>query len=130
MTMSLETGDHAMIATAMAIALGLVKALESLITWAVKRSRGKVETARVELGSEPSRMIRETYEATGKIGEIVSLRDGDGVPLVYTPRSALETNVKMAEAIRDLSRDQELECTSRVELTRKIDEILATIKKQ
>lgn len=126
--MPMDTGDHAMIGMAMAIALGLVKALESLITWAVKRSKngGKEEVTKVELGSEPSRMIRETYESTKHVDEIISLRDHDGVPMVYTPRSALENQLKMAEALRDLSRDT----VSRQDaISKKIDEVLSSIKK-
>lgn len=134
--MALDASDHAMIATAMAIALGLVKALESLITWAVKRTRGKEETTKVELATEPSRMIRETYEKTNKIEETVNLRDGDGIPMVYTPRSSLANQVKMAEAIRDLSHSQDNALTGQAEIltgqaeiSRKVDEILSSIKK-
>jgi hypothetical protein len=105
-----------------------LSALESFITWAVKRSKngGKEETLLVELASEPSRMIRESYENSKHTDEIISLRDHDGVPMVYTPRSALENQLKMAEALRDLSKDSS---NRDEEISKKIDEILSNIKK-
>jgi hypothetical protein len=124
---SMNASDHALFTSAMAIALVLVKVLEKCFDWVTKRvSGGKDGATKVELGDEPSRMIRETYEQSKHTDEIVSIRDNDGIPMVYTPRSSLENQLKMAEALRDMSKDT---VSSSEELSRKIDEVLAEIKK-
>jgi hypothetical protein len=125
----MDASDHAILTSALAIALMLVKVLEKSFDWVTKKLTKEKEggTSRVELAEEPSRMIRETYESARRVDEISSVRDHDGIPMVYTPRSALENQLKMAEALRDMSRDT---VSSQEEISRKIDEVLAEIKKR
>jgi len=125
----MDAADHAIITSAMAIALVIVKILERSVDWITKKLTKEKEggVSRVELAAEPSRMIRETYEQTKHADEILSVRDGDGIPMVYTPRSALDNQLKMAEALRDMGRDT---VSSQEQISKKIDEVLAEIKKR
>ena len=125
----MDAGDHAILTSALAIALVLVKVLEKAFDWVTKKISKEKEggVSKVELAAEPSRMIRETYEQTKHTDEILSVRDGDGIPMTYTPRSALENQLKMAEALRDMSRDT---VNTSEQISKKIDEVLAEIKKR
>ncbi len=115
-------GSHALLATLMALAVGLVKVLEKLADWFMKR--GKEEKAMViaSLDAEASRMVRETYEKNSAVHQVVSRTDNDGIPMVYTPRSYLDNQLRMAEALRDVAKNTD----SNAE---KIDEILRSLKR-
>lgn len=121
----MDAHDHVSIGAITAGAIGLVKIMESLVSWASKKVRPGKEKQEVTLAVEPSRMLRETYEHASHVSNIVSLRDGDGIPMVYTPRSALQNQLKMAEAIRDIEVEHR---SNHLEVSRKIDEILSSLK--
>lgn len=140
----METSDHATIGAVITLALGVVKAAEAFINWLIKKSRGKEAAARaltVDLSTEPARMLRETYERANRIDDVMSLKDRDGIPMVYTPRSFIDTQSRVAEAIRDLGTGQvqldkkqsdALETLRKFDedYSKKLDEILSHIKKQ
>lgn len=115
-------GSHALLATLMALAVGLVKVLEKVADWLMKRGKDDKATVVASLDAEASRMVRETYEKNGDVHQVISRTDNDGVPLVYTPRSYLDNQLRMAEALRDVSKESE-------STAKKIDDILASLKK-
>lgn len=115
-------GSHALLATMMALAVGLVKVIEKLTDWLMKRGKEDKSTVVASLDSEASRMVRETYEKGTDVHQVVSRTDNDGVPLVYTPRSYLDNQLRMAEALRDVSKES-------ASTAKKIDEILSSLKK-
>lgn len=115
-------GDHAILATAMALAMGLVKVIEKLADWLMKRGKDEKSTVVASLDAEASRMVRETYEKGGDVHQVVSRTDNDGIPMVYTPRSYLDNQLRMAEALRDVSKQSE-------STAQKIDDILRELKK-
>lgn len=81
--------DSAVVASAIAVALGLVKVVESLVSVVVKRltnGRQQHVPTVVQLDQEVSRLMRETHERTATIEQIVSARDSTGAPMVYSPR--------------------------------------------
>jgi ABC-type transporter Mla subunit MlaD len=118
--------DHALLAGAMALAMGLVKVLEKVFDWASNRKGKEIKAV---LDGDTARTLRETNEQVRHTSDIIGLRDNDGIPMVYTPRSYLDNQLKMTEALRDLSQNQDT-TTSQLEATnKKIDEILASIKK-
>jgi ABC-type transporter Mla subunit MlaD len=110
----------------MALAMGLVKVLEKVFDWASNRKGKEIKAV---LDGDTARTLRETNEQVRHTSDIIGLRDNDGIPMVYTPRSYLDNQLKMTEALRDLSQNQDT-TTSQLEATnKKIDEILASIKK-
>jgi hypothetical protein len=115
-------GSHALLATLIALAMGLVKVLEKFADWLMKRGKDDKSTMVASLDAEASRMVRETYEKGADVHQVVSRTDNDGIPMVYTPRSYLDNQLRMAEALRDVSKGTE----SNAE---KIDEILRSLKK-
>lgn len=118
----IDASEHAANGGMIALALGLVKLLEHLITWITKKAKGeeREKTVVVELGPEPSRMLREVYEATQDIRQVTELKDNDGVPLVFTPRSMIQT--QMAAALRDVDRKTD-------EIAESVEQISRDIKK-
>lgn len=122
----MDASEHALLAGAMAIAVGLVKIIEKAFDWLTSR---KDRETKAVIDVETARALRETNDRVHHSDEIISLRDNDGIPMVYTPRSYLDNQLKMSEAIRDMS-DAHDHTTSELERTnKKIDEILASIKK-
>ncbi|HEU5118862.1 MAG TPA: hypothetical protein VFT74_19875, partial [Isosphaeraceae bacterium] len=115
--MQLDASDHAVLGALLGIALGFVRIVEAVIEWAAKKmGNGKSHggnpsanghTMMVTLDPESSRMIRETYERTANVQDIVQRRDPDGTPLVYMPRSFGDTQQRTLELVRDVSQSQE-----------------------
>lgn len=94
------------VATLLALALGLVKIVESLIVWTMKRFSGKEELRPtvVELGPEASRMLRDMSGQVATIHSIQSKTDDLGAPLVYGPRYELH---QVAAALADVDKKVE-----------------------
>lgn len=118
----MEAADHVAMGSVFAVALAVVKMLEHLVLALVERFSAK-EDKKVELAEEPSRMIRETYENSERVHDIVGRHDDDGVPMVYTPRSSFATQQRMADALTDISNSHD-------RLSEKVDEVLSEIKKK
>lgn len=87
--MAIESTDPALMATLLAIAMGLVKILESVVTWAIKRVRPESADKQmvVRLDSESSRLIRNTSDKIDSISIIVNRVDQMGTSLIYGPRT-------------------------------------------
>jgi hypothetical protein len=127
----MDGSDQAILAAAMAVAVGLVKVVEKLVDWLAKKSRnakGEGVTV-VSLDPETSRVVRETHELSENVARVIERTDYDGVPMVYTPRSIVGNQLKMAEAIRELSHAQDRVHESQEEIDRKLDEILSALRK-
>lgn len=117
--MEMTGGDHALLATMMALAMGLVKVLEKLADYLMGKKSKEIKAV---LDEETARALRDTNDRMHHTDEIVSLRDNDGIPMVYTPRSYLDNQLRMAEALRDVSRESQ-------STSEKIDEILRSLKR-
>lgn len=111
--------DPAITATLMAVALGLVKILEALVSFGFKKLMGKLEgqtssqPALVQLTPEVSQMIRDVH--------VVATRaNSDGLMLVYGPRSEIH---ELQSAISQNGSKLE-------DIDTKADNILSIVRKQ
>lgn len=92
------------------LAIGLMKVLDTVITAAVKkysRNKNGDKVYVVQLDPEASRMIRETNENARDVVNILSVRDPDGTPLVYSSRRNDDTLAKMSESMTEVTHIQE-----------------------
>lgn len=88
------------VATLLALALGLVKIVESLVVWTVKRfSKEEDKVTIVELGPEASRLLRDMGSQVATIHSIQTKTDDVGSPLVYGPRYELH---QVAAAVAEI----------------------------
>jgi nitrate reductase NapAB chaperone NapD len=107
--------DGAAMAGLISVIVALAKVIEALVgKVASSRKKDKENSVPeaekpviVQLDPESSRMLRETYESTRNLENIVYLKDKDGVPLVYSPRSMTENVVQIATSMRDVVTTQE-----------------------
>lgn len=98
----MTSGDSVSVASLLALALGLVKIIETLVAWGVKKMSKKEETKTyVQLAPDASRMIRETHERVGEMHVITNRYDQDGTPLVYGPRRDIHALAASAEKIEE-----------------------------
>lgn len=114
--------SEAIIAGLLALALGFIKVLEVFGTWFVKKLGPTKEKSDkvvvVQLDPEVSRMIRDTHDRVHSMHDILTVKDHDGTPLVYSSRSMAENVSVVAAAARDISSSQE----RIVEILEKIDD--------
>lgn len=94
--------DDTTVAMLIALAMGLMKVLEKFAEWAMSKMKKDKGT-----NGHSAKLDPETAMALKEIHDIVQLKDSDGVPLVYWPRSQTETQKEMAETLRDISRAQD-----------------------
>ena len=96
--------DHAILGTLMAFAVGVVKIIERLVDRFAdkKKKEGNGHT-----NGHSSTLDPQVSQAIKEIHDVVQLRDGDGVPLVYWPRSQMETQKEMAKSLVDINRGQD-----------------------
>lgn len=100
--------DQATIAGLLALAIGLVRVLEKVIEWGSKKIRGGTEnrgetTTIVRLDGETTRMVHDIHTRTGWMSETMSVKDPDGTPMIYSPRSIGDDMKDIASLIRDAS---------------------------
>lgn len=113
-------------ASLIAIGMGLIKIIEKLVEWGskkIKKANGNGTTV-VSLDPETSRMLARV----GHIDEIVSVRDNDGRPLVYSPRSMEENMDRVTDILKEVAASQMRVYSRMDENTEKLDEILATLR--
>lgn len=91
----------------LALAVGVVKLLEKLTEWGFGKMRSRKNAANGHTNGHSSHLDTETALVLKEIHGIVSIRDHDGVPLVYWPRSQIETQKEIAETLRDISRSND-----------------------
>jgi hypothetical protein len=103
--MSAES-DPTVTAGLLALAMGLLKIIESLITWGFKKLTASKEkgVTIVELSPEASQMIRDIHTTTTRVND-------EGFPLVYGPRSELH----MLTAALDVAAEKIDEIDARTE---------------
>lgn len=106
--------DHALLGALMAMSVGLVKIIERLVDWMVEKKKKRLEDEeRAAKGTNghsnghSAKLDEETAVALKEIHGIVSLKDQDGVPLVYWPRSQIATQKEIAETLCDINRSQD-----------------------
>lgn len=107
---------------------GTIVALVELVKWLVQKVAGgkKPGIAHARLEPETNSLIRELHDSTKKIEEIISLRDPDGIPFVYSPRSIVAVQKEIAEILRAVSVSQQrvAEVCERIE--ERLDDIEST----
>lgn len=96
----------------LALALAVVKLLEKGAEWAITRFKarkkdGEDEHTNGHTNGHSAKLDAETAQALKEIHDIVQLRDGDGVPLVYWPRSQIETQKEIAKSLTELNRSND-----------------------
>lgn len=104
-------GDASTTAGLFALAMGLMKVLEIMATWLVKKMGPTKEKSEkvlvVQLDPEVSRMIRDTHDNVHRMHDVLSVKDHDGVPMVYSSRTTAENVNSIAAAMRDVASAQE-----------------------
>lgn len=90
-----------------AVAIGLVKIIEKLVEWTIKKMSPNNERMSVVLDTETLKLLHETYTKSAIATEIMVLKDTDGVPMVYTPRSIPDDLRQTALLLRDISYTQQ-----------------------
>lgn len=106
--MNLDFTDHLTLASLLSVAVIVMKTAEKFFEWASKKvGRGEKNIVIVQLDPESSRMIRETHENTLHVTDLISVRDHDGTPMVYSSRTASENVQLIAAAMQDVSKSQE-----------------------
>lgn len=75
--------DPTLTAGLLALAMGLLKVLESVITWAFKKMTAhKEKPTVVQLAPEATQMLRDIHIVSTRVNE-------EGVPLIYGPRAEM-----------------------------------------
>lgn len=86
----MDISNESVHAAIIALALGLLKVVEILVGWIVKKfnhgDKAPTAVTIVQLDPEASRMIRETNEMVADIHSAVDRTDPDGSLLIYGPR--------------------------------------------
>src|SRR5258708_30131490 len=135
----MNPSEHGMLASLIGLAFGFIKILENLALWGIKRMKNSKESGSgnvtVRLDADVSRMVRETHERAVRADSILCKTDNDGIPMVFTPRSLMENQLRMAEALRDVGSSCE-RINSNIERVahrqegqgEKLDEILDQVK--
>lgn len=130
--------DQAVIAALMAIAMAMVKVFEKLAEWVVSKLKdGKGEASVfVRLDPESSRMMRESHERVQVIHDTITVRDNDGIPMVFSSRKNYELAQAGALQLHEVHRDLTLtgEKVDKVgerleDVDRRTDEILRIVRK-
>jgi hypothetical protein len=109
--------DAVTIAAMMGVIMALIKILEIFCSWLLNKlivnndvsKNNKDHIGIVMLDSEYSKLVRETYDMTLKMKDIIVQKDLDGAPLVYYPRSVVDEQKKVCGIIKDISSLQEKE---------------------
>lgn len=119
--------DDVTVAALLAISIGLLKIVEKVIEWGFKkvseRNGNAVNTGitSVQLDPESARYFREIYEKAHDIHNTISIKDNDGVPMVYSSRSNNENVKDIALCLRDVSSSQERITSALDKIEDKID---------
>lgn len=91
-----------------AVIVTLVKIVEKLVDWGVSKFTGnKSEHITMQLDPETARAIHETNLKMAGVADITTLKDHDGVPMVYCLRSIPEDLRQTAILLRDISYTQQ-----------------------
>lgn len=97
----------------LALAIGVVRLVETFAQWAYKKWVKRAEEDAEGTGTNGHRnghsakLDPETALALKEIHDTVTLKDSDGVPLVYWPRSQIDTQKDIAKTLQDISRSQD-----------------------
>jgi len=99
--MAIMAADAAIISGFFALTIGLIK----LATLAINKIRGRnsdgsEQVEDEEFSSEDRRMLKNLWELN-------NVKDSDGIPLVYVPRSYNEQHEKIIDALTQISKSQE-----------------------
>jgi hypothetical protein len=95
------------VAALIAVAMGLVRIVEKIVEWGVKKMSGEEKKAVVVLDPDTTRIINEIHSRTLSLTETIGLRDPDGVPMVYSSRQVAEDVRATALVLRDISYTQQ-----------------------
>lgn len=82
--------DDTTVAALIGLMWGLVKIIEKGVNWAISKKKGHVASAIVQLDPQASAALVQILARVEKIEETVSVKDQDGIPLIYFPRSLEE----------------------------------------
>ena len=90
-----------------ALAIGLVKIVEKLVEWVIKKMSPDGGKNVVQLDPEMSRMVQETHARVVVMADTMSVKDGDGVPMVYSSRVIADDVRSTAMILKDISYTQQ-----------------------
>src|SRR3990167_1331946 len=110
-------------ATVIALVGGVVVLVEVVETLVVRFLGDKKETSTngqssvVRFDPEVAAIIRETSSRVHRIFDVNEAKDADGAPMVYFPRSLIETQERMVDVLRQIVAQQErlVEAIERIE---------------
>lgn len=136
-----DATSSVLVASLIALAVGLVKVVERLIDWAMKRKKQE-QHKQVEhnnmvlkLDDTISKMFVEDHAHINTMLDVMSVRDGQGVPLVYTPRSIMDEQRQMSMLLGQISASQsrlaetqDRMMDSQSKLCEIVDELLREVK--
>lgn len=95
----------------LALAIGTVKLLEKVVEWGItkiKEKRSKKGSNGHSNGNGHSHSLdAKTIQALKEMHDIVQLRDSDGVPMVYWPRSQVDIQKEIVSTLHDINRSQD-----------------------
>jgi hypothetical protein len=108
----MEMHDDATIAGLLALAIGLIKVIEVLVIWGMKKMKSGREGANghvtlVQLDPSTSQALKEILEKVHDVHQISQVKDQDGIPMMYSSRSNNENVKQIALCLRDVSHCQE-----------------------
>ena len=117
----MDIGSTALLGAFIGIALGLVEVIKLLISYFVKRPNAEPRN-----GSSLTTAEREalfgTYKLIEKVTEILSAKDEDGLPLVYTPRSFIKLQSELVDTQQRIVFLMEVQTKLLEKLESKMDE--------
>ncbi len=90
------SGLIAIITTISTVVAGLVKIIEYLISYILKKNKP-------DSGLEYKQRFSEIHSLACKSYEILNQRDHDGIPLCYFPRSSADINKEILDSQRKIS---------------------------
>ncbi len=113
-----------------AVAIGLVKIVEKLVEWTFKKMSPDGAKPVVELSPEISRLIHETHQRTVLMAEIMGVKDGEGVPLMYSSRVIAEDVRSTAMVLKDISYTQQKLLDRLEALDERVSDVQTTQRQQ
>lgn len=123
--------NEAIIAALIAIVVSFAKIVEMCIGWFVGKFKKKEGTNghNIHLDPETCRILRDIYEKSHDLFNVIGVKDSDGVPMVYSSRSNNENVQQIALILRDVVNTQERIVTCLDRMNEKVSKIEYDVSK-
>jgi hypothetical protein len=105
--MAMDTSTIGIVVAAATVIAAIFKLMEAMFSWMSKKLGKEKETVYCELDPETMGIFRQIGESLRRVDEIVSVRDQNGVPMVYTSRDAIAKVHKIHSDAAEIRKSQD-----------------------